>query len=89
MCSSDLFWFVADGQRVHKTVHHFLLEATSGELSDADVEVDEVAWVPLDDLSHRLSYDTERKLLSALPEQYGAGQSAADPPSAGPAADGG
>jgi 8-oxo-dGTP pyrophosphatase MutT (NUDIX family) len=29
------FWFVAEGRRVHKTVHHFLLRATSGELIDA------------------------------------------------------
>ena len=45
------FWFVADGRRIHKTVHHFLLVATDPEdglvLSDADVEVNEVAWVPL------------------------------------------
>jgi 8-oxo-dGTP pyrophosphatase MutT (NUDIX family) len=65
------FWFVADSHRVHKTVHHFLLEAVSGELSDADVEVDEVAWVPLGDLPGRLAYDTERRLLSALPDQLG------------------
>jgi 8-oxo-dGTP pyrophosphatase MutT (NUDIX family) len=62
------FWFVADGQRVHKTVHHFLLESESGELSNADVEIDEVAWVPLDELSGRLAYDTERKLLDRLPD---------------------
>jgi 8-oxo-dGTP pyrophosphatase MutT (NUDIX family) len=65
------FWFVADSHRVHKTVHHFLLEAESGELSDADVEVDEVAWVPLDDLTRRLAYDTERKLLASLADQLG------------------
>jgi 8-oxo-dGTP pyrophosphatase MutT (NUDIX family) len=65
------FWFVADSHRVHKTVHHYLLEAESGELSDADVEVDEVAWVPLDDLTRRLAYDTERKLLASLPDQLG------------------
>ena len=41
------FWFVAEGRRMHKTVHHFLLRAVGGELSDADVEVTEVAWVPL------------------------------------------
>jgi 8-oxo-dGTP pyrophosphatase MutT (NUDIX family) len=63
------FWFVAGGARIHKTVHHFLLEAESGELSDADVEVDEVAWVPLVELSERLAYDTERKLMAKLPEQ--------------------
>ncbi len=63
------FWFVAGGARIHKTVHHFLLEAESGELSDADVEVDEVAWVPLEELPERLAYDTERKLMAKLPEQ--------------------
>jgi 8-oxo-dGTP pyrophosphatase MutT (NUDIX family) len=62
------FWFVADGQRVHKTVHHFLLEAESGELSDADIEVDQVAWVPIGELSNRLAYDTERRLLDRLPD---------------------
>ncbi len=69
------FWFVAGGHRVHKTVHHFLLEADSGELSDADIEVDEVAWVPLDQLPTRLAYDTERKLLRRLPDQLGTGGS--------------
>jgi ADP-ribose pyrophosphatase YjhB (NUDIX family) len=62
------FWFVADGRRVHKTVHHFLLAAVGGELSDADVEVDEVAWVPLDDLGERLAYADERRLVDKVHE---------------------
>jgi hypothetical protein len=45
------FWFMADGRRVHKTVHHCLLRAEGVELSDADVEVSAVAWVPLDELA--------------------------------------
>ena len=61
------FWFVAEGRRVHKTVHHFLLLAESGELSDADVEVAEVAWVPLEELSSRLAYDDERRLVDLVP----------------------
>lgn len=61
------FWFVADGRRVHKTVHHFLLEASSGELSDADAEVLEVAWVPLPDVAARLAYADERRLLDRVP----------------------
>ena len=44
------FWFVAEDRRVHKTVHHFLLRALGGELCDDDVEVAEVAWVPLGEL---------------------------------------
>ena len=56
------YWFVAEDRRIHKTVHHYLLEASGGQLSDDDVEVDEVAWVPLDELRERLAYAGERRL---------------------------
>jgi 8-oxo-dGTP pyrophosphatase MutT (NUDIX family) len=61
------FWFVAEGQRVHKTVHHFLLLAEGGELSDSDVEVSEVAWVPLAEVGRALAYVDERKLVDGVP----------------------
>jgi ADP-ribose pyrophosphatase YjhB (NUDIX family) len=57
------FWFVAEDRRVHKTVHHFLLERDGGELSDADLEVVEVAWVRLSDAPERLAYADERELV--------------------------
>jgi 8-oxo-dGTP pyrophosphatase MutT (NUDIX family) len=56
--------FTTRGRRVHKRVHHFLMEAVAGELSDADVEVAEVAWVPLAELGTRLAYPGERRLAS-------------------------
>jgi ADP-ribose pyrophosphatase YjhB (NUDIX family) len=59
------YWFVADDRRIHKTVHHYLLEAAGGELSDTDLEVDEVAWVPLGELAARLAYAGERRLAEA------------------------
>ena len=61
------FWFVADDRRVHKTVHHFLLFAEGGELCDEDVEVTEVAWVPLDEVPARLAYADERRLVGRVP----------------------
>lgn len=57
------YWFIADRRRIHKTVHHFLLEARGGTLSDEDPEVNEVAWVPLEELDHTLAYADERKLV--------------------------
>jgi 8-oxo-dGTP pyrophosphatase MutT (NUDIX family) len=60
------FWFVADGRRVHKTVHHFLLLAQGGELSDEDIEVEQVEWVPLDQLADRLAYADERRLVEGV-----------------------
>lgn len=56
------YWFVTEGRRVHKTVHHYLLRSIGGELSDADVEVTQVAWVPLSELDSRLAYADERRL---------------------------
>ena len=57
------FWFMADGKRIHKTVHHFLMLARAGELSDEDPEVESVEWVPLADVRVRLAYGDERDLL--------------------------
>ncbi|MFC9250123.1 NUDIX hydrolase [Amycolatopsis thailandensis] len=64
------YWFVAERRRVHKTVHHFILESTGGELSDEDVEVTEVAWVPLADLETTLAYSDERKLVRKAKELF-------------------
>ena len=37
--------------------------ADLGELSDDDIEVTEVAWFPLPDISEQLAYSDERNLL--------------------------
>jgi len=55
------YWFVTEGRRVHKTVHHYLLQFSGGELCDEDVEVTEVAWVPVTELPRRLAYADERR----------------------------
>ncbi|MGW6694354.1 NUDIX hydrolase [Rhodococcus sp. NPDC054953] len=62
------YWFVTEGRRVHKTVHHYLLRFQGGELSDEDVEVTEVAWVPLTELGSRLAYADERRLAEVAGE---------------------
>ena len=59
------YWFSADGRRVHKVVHHFLLEAVGGTISvegDPDREAVDAAWVPLDELEERLTFANERRL---------------------------
>jgi 8-oxo-dGTP pyrophosphatase MutT (NUDIX family) len=62
------YWFVTEGRRVHKTVHHYLMRFLGGELSDDDVEVSEVAWVPLKELPSRLAYADERRLAEVAGE---------------------
>ena len=62
------FWFMAEEKRIHKTVHHFILDAQGGDLSDEDREVDEVAWIPIDEVEGKLAYSDERKLMARVPE---------------------
>ncbi len=62
------YWFVTEGRRVHKTVHHYLMRFLEGELSDEDLEVTEVAWVPLKELPSRLAYADERRLAEVAGE---------------------
>jgi 8-oxo-dGTP pyrophosphatase MutT (NUDIX family) len=57
------FWFMADGQRVHKTVHHFLMKVLGGVLSADDSEVESVEWVDARAARSRLAYSDERDLL--------------------------
>ncbi|WP_300344085.1 NUDIX hydrolase [Nesterenkonia sp.] len=62
------YWFTVPSHRVHKTVHHFLLEAVGGELTiekDPDHEAVDVAWVNLDDLDRVLSFPNERRIVQA------------------------
>ncbi|MSO33774.1 MAG: NUDIX domain-containing protein [Candidatus Nanopelagicaceae bacterium] len=58
------FWFMAEGKRIHKTVHHFLFAEVSGDLSPQISEVDVVDWFPLDEIATRLAYPDERKLIA-------------------------
>jgi mutator protein MutT len=58
------FWFMASGKRIHKTVHHYLFREVSGELQPQVSEVDDVAWVPLEEVVDRLAYPDEKKLIA-------------------------
>ena len=66
------YWFVSEGVRIHKTVHHHLLYYVDGILNDEDPEVTEVTWTPLSRLIERLAYADERRLarraLDRMPE---------------------
>lgn len=65
------YWFSVSGHRVHKTVHHFLLEAVGGHLTtenDPDHEAVDVAWVKIDDIGRKLSFPNERRIADIARE---------------------
>ena len=54
------FWFMAGGNRIHKTVHHYLFKEIGGELSPQITEVDDVGWFPLSEIVELLAYPDEK-----------------------------
>jgi 8-oxo-dGTP pyrophosphatase MutT (NUDIX family) len=63
------YWFIGEGSRIHKIVHHYLLSGEGGQLTaenDPDAEAEQVAWVPLDELRDRLAYPNERRLAQLV-----------------------
>lgn len=66
------YWFATPQRRVHKFVHHYLLEATGGELTienDPDREAIDVAWIPLTEVASRLTFPNERRIAQVAWER--------------------
>jgi 8-oxo-dGTP pyrophosphatase MutT (NUDIX family) len=49
--------------RIFKRVHFYLMECTGGDTAAHDGEIDEVAWLGIDDAIARASHKSERDLI--------------------------
>ena len=73
------YWFYARdrGGRVHKTVHYFLVRATSGSTAGHDHEVQEARWLAVRDALALMTYPNEREMVrkaaAVLGEDLGGG----------------
>lgn len=62
------YFFTMDGERIHKTVHFFLMEPVGGSLEAHDHEFEDVRWIPLEEARTLLTFPTERQIVEqALP----------------------
>ncbi len=67
------YWFSVGERRIHKVVHHYLLEAVSGDLTieqDPDQEAIDVAWIGFPDLETRLTFPNERRIAGAAVQRW-------------------
>lgn len=59
------YWFTTPQYRIHKMVHHYLLEAVGGEISvegDPDHEAIDARWFRLDSVQRQLTFPNERRI---------------------------
>ena len=54
-----VYWFRWAGERHHKTVHFYLMEAVGGDISLHDHEYDLVEWFDLREAPRQMSYPSE------------------------------
>jgi 8-oxo-dGTP pyrophosphatase MutT (NUDIX family) len=54
--------------RIFKRVHFYLMECKGGDPSAHDAEIDEVAWLEIDEALRRASHKSERNLLAKARE---------------------
>jgi len=57
------YWYVWEEQRVKKRVTFYLMEATGGDLSLHDHEMEEVRWFPIKEVARAASYKSERDMV--------------------------
>ncbi len=53
----------AELRRIFKIVYFFLMEYTSGVVTDHDDEVDECRWFPIDEAVRLMKYEDEKGIL--------------------------
>lgn len=56
------YWYVFEGQKIKKTVYYFLMEYVSGNITEHDWEMENVEWLPIDEVEERLTYPSDKKV---------------------------
>lgn len=56
------YWFVQEGIKIKKTVYYFLMQYASGNILDHDDEMENVEWLPIEEVSNRLTYPSDKNI---------------------------
>ena len=64
------YWYYLKEEeaRCRKTVHFFLIEYESGDISKHDWEVDKAAWFPINEAMEKASHENEREIIKRARE---------------------
>jgi 8-oxo-dGTP pyrophosphatase MutT (NUDIX family) len=61
------YWYVERNakvpERIHKTVHFFLMKYIDGDVADHDDEVSEARWLAADEGLRMLAFETEKSVV--------------------------
>ena len=62
------YWYVFEGEKIKKTVYYYLMEYVSGNINEHDFEMENVEWLPLEEIDKRLTYPSDKKVFKEARE---------------------
>lgn len=57
-----VYWYDLEEEKIKKTVYYFLMEYVSGDISKHDWEMENVEWLPINEVEDRLTYPSDKKV---------------------------
>ncbi|OGH23592.1 MAG: hypothetical protein A2698_00345 [Candidatus Levybacteria bacterium RIFCSPHIGHO2_01_FULL_42_15] len=55
------YWYQFEGEKIKKTVHYFLMEYAGGDIANHDNEMEQVEWLPMEEILNRLTYRSDKE----------------------------
>lgn len=62
------YWYQMDGIKRRKTVYYYIMKYVSGDITKHDWEMENVEWLPMDEVEGRLTYDSDKKVWKEAQE---------------------
>jgi 8-oxo-dGTP diphosphatase len=56
------YWYQFENQKIKKTVYYFIMEYASGDTNNHDWEMENVEWLPIENVEERLTYESDKKV---------------------------
>jgi len=56
------YWYNLEGEKIKKTVYYFFMEFISGDAKDHDWEMENVEWIPKEEVLEKLTYKSDKEV---------------------------
>lgn len=63
------YWYMVQKEKHKKTVYYFLMKYLGGRVEERDFELQEVEWLPIDEVKSRLTYRSDKKVFAEARER--------------------
>ncbi len=58
----ETYWYHFEGQKIKKTVYYFIMEFVGGDITKHDFEMENVEWLPVEEVENRLTFPADKKV---------------------------